>query len=157
MSDWQTFTAAAAVVVTQDAVLMVRQRRAYGVHWELPGGYDEGGESLEQTAAREVLEETGLTVDVGELVCTLVWERQYDLRRNVIAYFLAAPFGGELRPQLEEDIDAAEWIDPVANAAEVHPLDGAILERWWQTRLGGFHLHADVGVAADGTQTYSFA
>jgi 8-oxo-dGTP diphosphatase len=157
VSAWTTFTAAGAVVVDDGSVLMVRQRRAYGVHWELPGGYDEAGESLEETAVREVLEETGLNVDVGDLVCTLVWERRHDRRRNVIAYFLATPLeaGAELRPQVEEDIDAAEWLDPVAKATDVHPLHRAIFERWWRARSNGFHLHVDVAVAADGTQTYA--
>ncbi len=157
MTGWRTFTAAGAVVVKDGAVLMVRQRRAYGVHWEFPSGYDEGGETLEQTAEREVLEETGLAVEVGEFVCTLVWQRQHDLRRNVVTYFLAAPVGGELRPQVEEGIDAVEWIDAVADVVQVHPLNRAILDRWWQSRDGDFHLHADIDVAADGTQTYSFA
>lgn len=159
MSGWATFTGAGAVVVEREKVLLVHQRRAYGVHWELPSGYGEAGESLEQTAAREVLEETGLKVDVGELVCTQVWERPRDLRRNVLAYFLAAPQAGsaELRPQVEEDIDAAEWLDPVARAAEVHPLHRTVLDRWWQTRAGGFHVHAAISVASDGTQSYSFS
>jgi 8-oxo-dGTP pyrophosphatase MutT (NUDIX family) len=158
VSDWTTFTAAGALVVDgANRVLMVRQRRAYGVHWELPGGYDEAGESLEQTAVREVQEETGMDVDVGDLVCTLVWERPHDMRRNVIAYFLATPLDGnaELRPQIEEDIDAAEWLDPLTHAAEVHPLHRAIFERWWPARRGGFHVHVNVAVAADGTQSYA--
>lgn len=157
MSEWQTFTAAGAVVVDEGTVLMVRQRRAYGVHWELPSGYYEAGESLEQTARREVLEETGVNVDVGELVCTMVWERPHDHRRNVLAFFEAEPVDAkvELRPQVEEDIDAAEWIDPIARAAEVHPLNRAILDRWWDVRRSGFHVHADVTVASDGGQSYS--
>jgi 8-oxo-dGTP diphosphatase len=157
VSAWTTFTAAGAVVVDDGSVLMVRQRRAYGVHWELPGGYDEAGESLEETAVRKVLEETGLNVDVGDLVCTLVWERRHHRRRNVIAYFLATPLeaGAEPRPQVEEDIDAAEWLDPVAMVTDVHPLHRAIFERWWRARSNGFHLHVDVAVAADGTQTYA--
>lgn len=157
MSAWTTYTAAGAVVVAADTVLMVRQRRAYGVHWELPGGYDEQGESLEETAAREVREETGLSVEIGDLVCTLVWERRHDARRNVIAFFLGTPTAGaaELRPQVEEDIDAAEWLDPVAQAAELHPMHQAIFERWWIARHNGFHVHVDVAVAPDGTQTYA--
>jgi 8-oxo-dGTP pyrophosphatase MutT (NUDIX family) len=120
VSAWTTFTAAGAVVVDDSStVLMVRQRRAYGVHWELPGGYDEAGESLEQTAVREVLEETGLSVDARDLVCTLVWERLHDLRRNVMHL--------------------------------------AIFKRWWPARRNGFgfHVHVDVTVAADGTQSYA--
>jgi 8-oxo-dGTP pyrophosphatase MutT (NUDIX family) len=157
VSAWTTYSAAGAVVVDGERVLLVRQRRAYGVHWELPGGYDEDGESLEETAAREVREETGLSVDIGELVCTLVWERRHDARRNVIAYFLgtSAERGAELRPQVEEEIEAAEWLDPVAHAAEVHPLHRAIFERWWSVRNNGFHVHVDVSVAADGTQSYA--
>ena len=141
-----------------DGVLLVRQRRAYGVHWELPSGYDEAGESLEETAAREALEEGGISVDVGELVCTLVWEREHDRRRNVVAYFIATPCdkSSAPRPQVEEDIDGAEWLDPVS-VVDLHPLHRAIFDRWWQARSNGFHVHADIAVAADGTQRYSFS
>lgn len=136
---------------------MVRQRRPYGVYWELPSGYYEPAESLEQAAAREVLEEAGVKVDVGELVCTLVWEREQDRRRNVLAFFLASPIdpAQRPRPQTEEDIEDAAFLDPIAGT-EIHPLNRPILDRWWESRSSGFHLYADVTVHADGTQTYSF-
>jgi ADP-ribose pyrophosphatase YjhB (NUDIX family) len=158
VTPWTTYTGAGAVVVAGDGVLFVRQRRGYGVHWELPGGYDEAGESLEETAAREVAEETGVAVEIAELVCTLVWERTHDRRRNVLAFFAAAPSDDrtELRPQLDEDIEAAAYLEPLLVDAEIHPLHRAILEHWWPARRGGFHVHADVAVAADGTQTYAF-
>lgn len=53
------------IVVDGDSKILL-QRRSSG-HWGLPGGQMEYGESLEQTACREVLEETGLIVDVSSL------------------------------------------------------------------------------------------
>lgn len=138
---------------------MIRQRRPYGVHWEFPSGYYEPGESLEETAAREVLEESGVEVEVEELVCTLVWEREHDRRRNLLAFFLATPLdpAAEPRPQPEEDIEAATFAAPGdLEDAEIHPLDEAVLARWWEPRTTGFHLHADVRVHPDGTQSYVF-
>jgi 8-oxo-dGTP pyrophosphatase MutT (NUDIX family) len=154
---WTTLTAAGGLVVLDGRLLMVRQRRAYGVHWELPGGYPEPGESLEQTAAREVLEETGVGVEVGTLVCTLVWERETDRRRNILAWFRADPVdaGAEPRPQEEEGISAAAFVDP-ATLDGVHPLEQPVLERWWEGGETGFHVHADVLVRPDGRQEYRF-
>jgi 8-oxo-dGTP diphosphatase len=46
-------------------------RRGHDPHaglWSLPGGRVEAGETLEQAVRREVLEETGLTVGVGDVV-----------------------------------------------------------------------------------------
>jgi ADP-ribose pyrophosphatase YjhB (NUDIX family) len=156
---WTTLTGAGGLVVHDGRILMVRQRRQYGVFWEFPSGYYEPGESFERTTAREVLEETAIAVEVGELVCTMLWEREHDRRRNLLAYFLATPAGPpvEPRPQTEEDIEAAAFVDPVAlGAAEIHPLHQAILDRWWGTGTTGFHVHADVSVHPDGTQSYVF-
>jgi len=47
--------------------LLLMQRSDNGA-WGLPGGYVEIGESVVQAAAREVLEETGVRIDVGRLV-----------------------------------------------------------------------------------------
>ena len=152
---WTTLVGVGALVARDERVLLVRQRRSYGVHWELPGGYYEPGESLEQAAAREVLEETAVHVEIGPLVCTLVWERESDRRRNVLAFFRGEADGdSEPRPQVEEDIEAAAFVDP-ATLADVHPLERPVLDRW-AAGESGFHLHATVSVRADGTQDYRF-
>ena len=156
---WTTYAGAGAVVERDGGVLMVRQRRHYGTHWELPSGYVEGGESFEQAAAREVLEEAAIAVEVGDLLCTMVWEREHDGRRNLLAFFLATAVDvtAEPRPQLEEDIDAAAFLDPRAvDPAELHPLNQVIFDRWWDRRETGFHLHADVRVDPRGKQSYVF-
>jgi 8-oxo-dGTP diphosphatase len=156
---WTTYAAAVGIVVNEGRLLLVKQRRRYGTHWELPGGYCEPDESFEQATAREVLEETGVPVEVGELVCTLVWEREHDRRRNLLAFFRAEPLdlGKRPRPQVEEDIDDAAYLDPRdLPDGELHPLERPVLERWLTSAETGFHLAADVSVHPDGTQSYSF-
>jgi 8-oxo-dGTP pyrophosphatase MutT (NUDIX family) len=155
---WTTFTGAGAIVVHYGRLLVIRQRRPYGVHWEFPSGYYEAGESLEETAAREVLEETAIAVEIEGLVCTMVWEREHDRRRNVLAFFHARPVDPAAVPraQTEEDIEDVLYADPSELMAEIHPLDRVVLDRWWDGRVTGFHIHADVTVEADGTQTYAF-
>jgi 8-oxo-dGTP diphosphatase len=156
---WTTFAGAGALVERDGRVLMVRQRRHYGVYWELPSGYVEAGESFEQAAAREVLEEAAIAVEVGDLLCTMLWEREHDHRRNLLAFFLAAAVdpSADPRPQTDEDIEDAAFLDPRAvDPAELHPLNQAIFDRWWDTRTIGFHLHAVVRADPQGTQSYVF-
>lgn len=154
---WTTYVAAGALVEHEGKLLMVQQRRHYGTHWELPGGYYEPPESLEEAAAREVREEASVDVEIGELVATLIWEREADARRNVLTWFAATAVGEpNPQPQLEEDIGAAAFVDPDSVAGEIHPLEKVIIDRWWPTREIGFHVRATVLVRADGTQDYVF-
>lgn len=60
---------ASCVVIREDKVLMVKH--TYGAakgKYLIPGGFSEGGEMPQVTAAREVLEETGVVVEVNDLV-----------------------------------------------------------------------------------------
>lgn len=56
------------VVVEDDHVLLLNQDTDTGRSWSLPGGKVEQGESLEQALVREMLEETGVQVEVGRLL-----------------------------------------------------------------------------------------
>lgn len=57
------------VVIDQDRALLVRRAREPALgEWTIPGGLLEVGETLTAAVEREILEETGLTVRVVELI-----------------------------------------------------------------------------------------
>jgi ADP-ribose pyrophosphatase YjhB (NUDIX family) len=61
--------AATCIVERQGKVLMIRRGIQPGMGlWSIPGGYVDRGEVVEEAAAREVTEETGLEVEVERLV-----------------------------------------------------------------------------------------
>jgi ADP-ribose pyrophosphatase YjhB (NUDIX family) len=96
------------VLIHQDRLLLLRQRTWRGDDlWVLPGGKLEHGESLVQGAARETLEETGLTVRVGRLL--YVSDFIIPGKHNVDMAFHAELVSGELTPQPTE-IDDARWV-----------------------------------------------
>ncbi len=159
-SGWTTLAGAGAVVENDGKVLLVRQRRPYGTFWELPSGYYEAQETFEEAAARETLEEAGVEIEVGALAGTVVWEREHDRRRNVLVFFRARPVdpAHTPRPQLEEDIDAAAYVDASGLATDepLHPLNVPVLDALRSGATVPFHVHAAVHVEPDGTQSYVF-
>src|SRR6476646_2063474 len=91
-----------AVVLDGSRVLLIKRGHApLKGQWSLPGGGVETGETLEQAIAREVLEETGLTIDVGPMVEVLDRiSRDADGRvenHYVLIDFVGRPSGGILR------------------------------------------------------------
>ncbi|MBN2688089.1 MAG: NUDIX hydrolase, partial [Deltaproteobacteria bacterium] len=60
-----------AVVIKERKVLLVRRGipPSEGL-WAIPGGHVELGETLQETAEREILEETGIVISAGEPIHT---------------------------------------------------------------------------------------
>jgi 8-oxo-dGTP diphosphatase len=73
--------AAAVIMDSEGRILLVKHN--YGKYnWELPGGLSEKNESAEDTAKREVFEETGLEVTVGRLI-GIYYEPNHDMHHFV--------------------------------------------------------------------------
>ena len=99
--------AVGAIVVRDGRLLMVRRGREPGRGlWSLPGGRVEAGESLSEAVRREVKEETGLDVAVGELAG--VYEVPAPDHLVVLDYFAVAP--ADQAPRAGTDADEAGWV-----------------------------------------------
>ena len=102
-----------AVIVHEQRVVLVRRaREPLQGEWSLPGGMLELGETLRQGAAREVLEETGLTVQVGEILDVfdrIIRDSDGRIRFHyVLVDFFCTPVAGELRAG--SDVSDACWL-----------------------------------------------
>lgn len=120
-----------------DQLLLVRQCRASGERWECPGGSQEPGEQLEQTAAREVDEEAGIAVTPGVLVCTYLLIRPHLRRNSLGAFFVAECADPSVEPEtrVPDEIAEAAYVDPTALPADqVGPVTSVVIERWWPHR-----------------------
>lgn len=96
------------------APLLLLIHDKYG-RWTLPKGHLENGESEQDAAVREVLEETGLSGELGVLVARIIYRVRSKRgleRLKQVAFFLLHANSVEARPQAEEGISAAEWFAP---------------------------------------------
>lgn len=87
-----------ALVPYEGGILLIRRENPpFAKALALPGGFVEIGETAEEACAREALEETGLKVEIVELL-GVYSHPQRDPRGHVVTLlFLALPQGGSLR------------------------------------------------------------
>ena len=127
----RTDIVAAGIVIERGKVLV--SRRKSGTHlagrWEFPGGKAESGEDPRAALRRELEEELGIHVDVGE-IADVTFHRYDDAGKAVLLlFFFAAREVGSPEPRA---IDVAEvaWADASAlDPAEFPPADVPILEK----------------------------
>jgi mutator protein MutT len=100
-----------AGVIERDGRFLIT-RRQQGVHleglWEFPGGKCEPGETLSGCLARELREELGVAVAVGDEVFTTVHAYA---ERPVELHFLRCELIGEPAPQLGQQMQWAARAD----------------------------------------------
>jgi len=105
-----------AVILSQGRLLLVN---AYPGDtsdlWCAPGGGVEGGTSLADNLIREVGEETGLIIEVGDLLGVNEFKAPDNSFHQVEVFFQARVLSGELDPN---------WVDP----------EGVVARRGWFTR-----------------------
>ena len=108
---WTREKSCGAVVVreTEECRQVLLLKHLAG-HWSYPKGHVEDGESEQQTALREIKEETGLSVKlIPGFRKSVTFSPAEHVIKDVI-YFLARPLDGNLKAQPEE-IETIAWVD----------------------------------------------
>jgi ADP-ribose pyrophosphatase YjhB (NUDIX family) len=127
----------AVCILDGDRILLVQHLKNGRRYWLLPGGGVEVGETLAETAVRELREETGYDVEVGRLL--LVCESLEPRGRHLVNLVFAGEIrGGSLRPGLDGRLVDASW-EPVdgLGGLEMYPPIGAEVLRSCREGLGG--------------------
>jgi 8-oxo-dGTP diphosphatase len=98
-----------AALIFRGGRLLITQRHAkshLGGLWEFPGGKRESGETFEACLVREIREELGVGISVGELFEEVTHEY---LEKSVhLKFFLCKLLSGEPQPL---DCAAVKWVD----------------------------------------------
>lgn len=85
-------------------------KHSAGGHWSFPKGHVETGETEQQTALREVMEETHIDVDLDPTFREVVtYSPKRDVKKDVI-YFLGRAKNFDYIPQ-EEEIAQIKWVE----------------------------------------------
>lgn len=104
-----------AIILHHDKLLLVNAYKGSGRLWCAPGGGAEPHQSLPENVAREVMEETGLTVDVGDISLINEFHDPNGSFHQVDIYFRCKIIAGD---------PTGDWTDP----------EGIVTERKWVTR-----------------------
>ncbi|MDG1376664.1 MAG: NUDIX hydrolase [Yoonia sp.] len=107
--------AARAIILNENRLLLVNAWKGRSDLWCAPGGGAELHSSLPDNLAREVMEETGLTVAVGDLCLVNEFHDPKSDFHQVDIYFRCDITAGEM---------SDTWVDP----------EGIVTRRRWVTR-----------------------
>ena len=121
---------AGGVIVDKRSVLFLKKYRG---DWVLPKGRVEDGETFEETALREVREESGLECEIGRYIGFVKYNYMHydgeEVQKTVHYFYMKKP-EGEICPQKEEGFcDAAFMPAKTAMRNLRHRAERAMVER----------------------------
>ena len=139
-------SAGGVVIEVKDGVartaVIARRNRAGRVEWCLPKGHVENDETLEQTAVREVAEETGI---IGRVLASLgtidYWFSTSEaVVHKVVHHYLLEATGGELSIEGDPDAEAIDvaWFPLLdVHSHLTFPNERRIARVAWERLAGG--------------------
>jgi len=92
-----------------DPKLAIVHRPRYD-DWTFPKGKAEPGEADEETAYREVLEETGFECELGRELPSVTYRDHKD-RSKIVRYWVMSVLSGAFEPN--EEVDVLEWVSAI--------------------------------------------
>ena len=117
-----------AALIFRGGKILITQRHAkshLGGLWEFPGGKREPDETFEQCLVREIREELGIEVEVGELFEEI--SHTYPEKTVRLKFFVCKLISGKLRPL---DCAAFRWVEKAELADFEFPAaDGRLLKK----------------------------
>ncbi len=123
-----------AALIFRDGQLLITQRHAQahlGGLWEFPGGKREVGETFEQCLFREIREELGVEISVGELFEEI--SHDYPEKSVHLKFFICKLIAGEPQPL---DCAAVKWI----SKAQLHEFEFPAADAQLLEKLSSFNF-----------------
>ncbi len=120
-------------VIKGDRILITKYRRGYG-HSALVAGFTEIGETLEETVAREVMEETGVRVKNIRYYKSQPWGMAQDI---LVGFYCEADGDCEIRMD-ESELKFAEWVrrEDIELQPNNHSLTNEMMRRFKESDMG---------------------
>lgn len=121
-------TVGVAVVIMEENRLLLgrRARGPYAEMWCIPCGYVEWGEDVRDAARREMREETGLEVEIGDVVA--VHSNFHDPARLTVGiWFRGRVLGGVAKAG--DDLDQLQYFSVAEPPPLAFPTDRLIIEQ----------------------------
>ena len=111
------FIATKAVIVHEGKILILREAGSYAEgtnmgRYDFPGGRLKPGEHFSQALGREVVEETGLSVQIGNPIAVNEWRPIVRGKQWQIVGIFFECYALSAKVIVSTDHDAYEWIDP---------------------------------------------
>jgi 8-oxo-dGTP pyrophosphatase MutT (NUDIX family) len=104
---------AGGIVIRDNKILMLKKKNG---DWVLPKGRIEKGETLEETALREVKEETNVEAEIYDYIGVTTYSfsnywTHYELVEKSVSWYLMRYIKCELKPLRKEGFVEAKFVD----------------------------------------------
>jgi ADP-ribose pyrophosphatase YjhB (NUDIX family) len=116
-------------IVQNNTILLVKRAVDPGKgRWAFPAGFVDAGENPQEAARREILEETGLEIEIVRLLDVFARSADDGGTADIIIAYAARVIGGSL--QADDDAEAVAWFTAEDLPALVFATTGILVQRW---------------------------